>query len=108
MGAGRAAAARLARARRTDGILGYGGIGQAVARRARAFDMRVCAIRRNVGQSAEDDLAFLGGMESLPEVLRRADYLAITLPLTPETQGLIGEAQLRRMKPSLSSRSRGR
>ena len=85
---------------RTLGILGYGGIGQAVARRARAFDMRVCAIRRNVGQSAEDDLAFLGGMESLPEVLRRADYLAITLPLTPETQGLIGEPQLGIMKPT--------
>jgi phosphoglycerate dehydrogenase-like enzyme len=85
---------------RTLGILGYGGIGQAVAQRARAFDMRVCAIRRNVGQSAEDDLAFLGGVENLPEVLRRADYLAITLPLTPETQGLIGEAQLGLMKPT--------
>ncbi len=83
---------------RTLGILGYGGIGQAVARRARAFDMRVCAIRRNVGQSAEDDLALLGNMESLPEVLRRADSLAITLPLTPETQGLIGPAQLGLMK----------
>ena len=83
---------------RTLGILGYGGIGQAVARRARAFDMRVCAIRRNVGQSAEDDLALLGGMDDLPEVLRRADYLAITLPLTPETQGLIGEAELGLMK----------
>jgi phosphoglycerate dehydrogenase-like enzyme len=83
---------------RTLGILGYGGIGQAVARRARAFDMRVCAIRRNVGQSADDDLALLGGMESLPEVLRRADYLAITLPLTPQTQGLIGLAQLGLMK----------
>jgi phosphoglycerate dehydrogenase-like enzyme len=83
---------------RTLGILGYGGIGQAVARRARAFDMRVCAIRRNVGQSAEDDLAFLGGMEDLPEVLRRADYLAITLPLTPQTHGLIGPAQLGLMK----------
>ena len=83
---------------RTLGILGYGGIGQAVARRARAFDMRVCAIRRNVAQSAEDDLALLGGMETLPEVLRRADYLAISLPLTPETQGLIGEAQLGLMK----------
>ena len=85
---------------RTLGILGYGGIGQAVARRARAFDMRVCAIRRDVGRSAEDDLAFLGGLPSLPEVLRRADYLAITLPLTPETQGLIGAAQLELMKPT--------
>ena len=83
---------------RTLGILGYGGIGQAVAQRARAFDMRVCAIRRNVGQSAEDDLAFLGSMKNLPEVLRRSDYLAIALPLTAETQGLIGEAELALMK----------
>jgi phosphoglycerate dehydrogenase-like enzyme len=85
---------------RTLGILGYGGIGQAVARRARAFEMRVCAIRRDVGRSAEDDLAFLGGLQSLPDVLRRADYLAITLPLRPETRGLIGPAQLALMKPT--------
>jgi phosphoglycerate dehydrogenase-like enzyme len=85
---------------RTLGILGYGGIGQAVARRARAFDMRICAIRRDVVRSSGDDLALLGDMEKLPEVLRRADYLAITLPLTPETRGLIGDAELRLMKPT--------
>ena len=85
---------------RTLGILGYGGIGRAVARRARAFDMQVCAIRRDVGQSAGDDLTFLGGPESLPEVLVRCDFLAITLPLTRETHGLIGRAQLERMKPT--------
>jgi phosphoglycerate dehydrogenase-like enzyme len=85
---------------RTLGILGYGGIGQEVARRARAFNMRVCAIRRNLGQSAGDDLALLGDMHSLDEVLRRSDYLAITLPLGPETQGLIGAKQLGLMKPT--------
>jgi phosphoglycerate dehydrogenase-like enzyme len=85
---------------RTLGILGYGGIGQEVARRARAFNMRVCAIRRNLGQSAGDDLALLGDLHSLDEVLRRSDYLAITLPLGPETQGLIGAKQLRLMKPT--------
>ncbi|MGH7359109.1 MAG: 2-hydroxyacid dehydrogenase [Candidatus Rokuibacteriota bacterium] len=85
---------------RTLGILGYGGIGQAVARRARAFDMPVCAIRRDAGRSAGDDLAFLGGPERLPAVLRRADYLAITLPLTPQTRGLIGAAELGLMKPT--------
>ena len=47
-----------------------------------------------------DDLAFLGGLDSLPDVLRRADYLAIALPLTPETRGLIGEAELGLMKPT--------
>jgi len=85
---------------RTLGILGYGGIGQAVARRARAFDMRILAIRRDLGRSAEDDLALLADMGMLPEVLQRADYLVITLPLTPETRGLIGDAQLRLMKPT--------
>jgi phosphoglycerate dehydrogenase-like enzyme len=38
---------------RTIGVLGYGRIGQAIARRARAFDMQVCAIRRDVGQSGK-------------------------------------------------------
>jgi len=85
---------------KTLGILGYGRIGQCVARRARAFDMEICAIRRDVGRSAEDELTRLGGLEILDEVLRRSDYLVIALPVTPETRGLIGEHQLRAMKPS--------
>jgi len=47
----------------TLGILGYGRIGQSIARRARAFDMQVCAIRRHVGQSTGDGLALLGGQK---------------------------------------------
>ena len=85
---------------RTLGILGYGRIGQAVARRARAFDMPVCAIRRAVGESTADDLALLGTLQKLDDVLRRSDYLAITLPLTRETRGLLGHEQLRAMKPT--------
>jgi phosphoglycerate dehydrogenase-like enzyme len=85
---------------RTIGILGYGRIGQHVARRARAFDMQVCAIRRDVGQSMEDDLALLGGPDILDKVLERSDYVVVSLPANPETVGWIGEPQLRRMKPS--------
>src|SRR5499425_1724793 len=48
----------------TLGILGYGRIGQALARRARAFDMDVCAIRRDVSRSAADGLSLLGGSEA--------------------------------------------
>jgi phosphoglycerate dehydrogenase-like enzyme len=83
---------------KTLGILGYGRIGQALARRARAFEMTVCGIRRDVARSAGDGLALLGGLEILDEVLRRADYLAITMPATPATRGLLGTAQLAAMK----------
>jgi len=77
----------------TLGILGYGRIGQALARRARAFDMDVCAIRRDVSRSGADGL-------SLDDVLRRADYLAVTLSLNEQTRGLIGERELALMKPT--------
>ena len=85
---------------KTLGILGYGRIGQNVARRARAFDMEILAIRRDAGQPAAGELELLGGLDILDEVLRRSDYLAITLPLTPATLGLIGPAQLHSMKPT--------
>jgi phosphoglycerate dehydrogenase-like enzyme len=85
---------------RTVGILGYGRIGQAIARRARAFDMHVRAIRREVGRSIENDPALLGGPEALDAVLACSDYVVVSMPATPETVGRIGAAQLRRMRPS--------
>jgi phosphoglycerate dehydrogenase-like enzyme len=85
---------------KTLGILGYGRIGQAVAQRARAFDMDVWAIRRDATQPAAHALAFLGGPDALEEILRRADYLVITLSLTAATRGLLGERELRLMKPT--------
>lgn len=84
---------------KTLGILGYGHIGQALARRARAFDMNVLAIRRDLS-AAHDGLADLGGPERLDETLRRADYLAITLSLNNATRGLIGPRELALMKAS--------
>jgi phosphoglycerate dehydrogenase-like enzyme len=87
-------------ARKTLGILGFGHIGEALARRARAFDMRVCAMRRQAQSDAPDGVSFIGGPERLDEVLRQADYLAITLSLSAETRGLLDERRLRLMKPT--------
>jgi phosphoglycerate dehydrogenase-like enzyme len=83
---------------KTVGILGYGRIGRAVARRARAFDMEVCAIRQDVRHSVQDNLAFLGGPEAADEVIAQSDYLLISMPATPAALGLVGRTRLGLMK----------
>ena len=83
---------------KTLGILGYGRIGQSLARRARAFDMDVLGIRRDITQA--DPNATVVGPDALGKVLAAADALAITAPLTAETRGLLGERELGAMKPT--------
>jgi phosphoglycerate dehydrogenase-like enzyme len=85
---------------KTLGILGFGHIGEALARRARAFDMRICAIRRQAQSQVPDGVAVIGGPERLDDVLRCADYLAITLSLSPATRGLLDTRRLGLMKRS--------
>jgi phosphoglycerate dehydrogenase-like enzyme len=85
---------------KTLGILGFGHIGQAVARRVMAFDMHVCAVRREAQKEISNGVSFVGGPERLDEVLRLSDYLAVTLPLSSATRNLIGEQRLRLMKPT--------
>lgn len=83
---------------KTLGILGFGHIGEALARRARAFDMKVCAIRRQAQSEPQDGVSFVGGPERLDEVLRQSDYLVITLSLSPATRHLLDARRLRMMK----------
>jgi phosphoglycerate dehydrogenase-like enzyme len=85
---------------KTLGILGYGRIGQAVAKRARAFDMDVLAIRRDASRPDPLGLASVRGPAALDDVLGRSDYVAITLALTAETRGLIDARRLGLMKPT--------
>ena len=87
-------------AAQTLGILGYGRIGRRVAQLALAFDMTVRAIRQSPTEHDARELAFVGAADSLDDVLRSADYLAITLPLTPATRGLLGGRELGLMKPT--------
>ncbi len=85
---------------KTLGILGFGHIGEALAARARAFEMKVCAIRRHAQSETPDGVSFIGGPERLDEVLRRSDYLVITLSLSPETRNLLDAQRLKLMKPT--------
>jgi len=82
---------------KTLGILGMGRIGQAVAKRAFGFDMRI--IYYNGGQEV-GKLAFPAEEVDLETILREADILSLHTPLAPETKHLIGKAQLALMKPT--------
>ena len=75
------------------GIVGYGELGQAVAKTAACFDMQVRIAQRN----AEDNRPERVPLESL---LAEADVLSLHCPLTEENRGMIGEAQLQLMKPN--------
>jgi phosphoglycerate dehydrogenase-like enzyme len=83
------------------GIVGYGGIGQAAAERARPFGMRILALRRHPERSKDDPrLDRTYGATELNDLAAASDYLLVAAPLTDETRGLIGEAQLSAMKPT--------
>jgi phosphoglycerate dehydrogenase-like enzyme len=85
---------------KTLGILGFGHIGEALARRAGAFDMQVCAVRRQAQADVPTGVSFIGGPDRLDDVLRQSDYLAVTLSLSPETRNLLDDRRLGLMKPS--------
>lgn len=83
----------------TLGIIGFGTVGRALARRAQAFDMRIIAVDMYPANRPEH-VARLEGLEGLGALLRESDYVVVTVPWTPETNGMIGAAQLALMKPS--------
>lgn len=68
------------------GIVGHGSIGRAVAALATAFGMKVIGVGRTSPR------------EEFDEVIETSDFILVSAPLTPETRGLIGEAEFRRMK----------
>lgn len=80
------------------GIIGFGRIGQALARRARGFDMQIFYydLIRNPEAEAKLGATWL----PLDELLSRSDFVSIHTNLTPETRSLIGDAAMRKMKPN--------
>lgn len=83
----------------TLGLIGFGRIGRTIAQRAAAFGMRILA----VDQFAADPDGLAEAIlppDRLPDMLAQSDYVAIACPLTSETRGLIGAAELAAMKPT--------
>ena len=93
----------------TLGLLGMGGIASAVAKRAKGFNMNVIYFSRTRKSSLESELN-LTWVPDLSTLLGNSDFLSIHVPLTPETEGIIGESELRLMKPEayLINTSRGK
>ena len=84
-------------AKKTLGIIGCGRIGQAMARRAAGFEMRLLGYDTVRNSEAEKlGIQFV----SLNELLEQSDFVTLHAALTPATQGMLGEAQLRKMKRS--------
>jgi len=79
---------------RTLGIIGFGRIGQAVARRARGFDMRVIACSPHFNGSSDVESV------SLDDLLIQSDFVTLHAALNSDTHHLIGERELRLMKPT--------
>ena len=89
------------------GVVGFGRIGQAVARRARGFDMEVLYHDQYRNESAERETG--AQYLELDELLRTCDFISVHTPLTPETRHLIGQGELDLMQPTsvLVNSSRG-
>jgi len=79
-------------------IVGFGSIGRELAKRARAFDMRVWGVTRS-GQGDTTHAEKIVPVSQLEEALPHADYVVIAAPETSETRHLIGTAQIARMRP---------
>jgi phosphoglycerate dehydrogenase-like enzyme len=87
---------------KTLGIIGLGRIGEAIAARARPFEVRVVAVKRDPSRRHDPSIAVdeLWGMDGLDRLLGESDHVVVTLPLTAETRGVLGADRLGCMKPT--------
>ena len=83
----------------TMGIVGFGTVGRAIARRAQAFDLRIVATDALPGDKP-DYVTWLRDAGGLGDLLRVSDYIVVTVPLTQDTRNLLSEAELSLVKPT--------
>lgn len=87
--------------RQTMGIVGHGDIGRAIARRAKAFGMKVLAVRRDTSpRTGDEDVDQVFANADLHKMLPLCDYVVAAAPLTPQTRHMIGAPEFAAMKPS--------
>ena len=85
---------------RTAAIIGFGGIGQELAKRLAGFEMKVLAVSRRGPKADDVGVDFHGAANTLHDVLRQADFVIVAPPLNDDTRSLIGQAEFACMKPS--------
>jgi phosphoglycerate dehydrogenase-like enzyme len=95
---------------KTLGIVGLGRIGTEIAKKAKCLGMRVIATKRDPTHPASFNVDRLIASADLNQLLAESDFTVLSLPLTKETEGMIGEKQLKSMKPAgiLINVSRGK
>ena len=81
---------------KTLGVIGMGRIGSGVAKRAMAFDMNVIAYDPYINEDRAKDLGVTVG--TLDDVITQSDFITVHMPLTPDTKGMIGMEQMKKMK----------
>ncbi len=84
------------------GVIGFGHIGRDVAARARAFGMKVWALRKHTDVRKPKTVDYWGVPEDLHDLLRESDYVVLACPLNEATEGLIGKRELGWMKSTAS------
>ncbi len=85
---------------KTAGIIGLGGIGKALIRRLKTFDMRLMGIKQNNAERAKKELGldWVGTPDEIDRVLKESDYVILSLPLTPESRDIINNDTISFMK----------
>lgn len=82
------------------GVIGFGRIGREIIKRGNAFDMDVLIVKKD--KPGREELCKELGARQVPleELIAESDYITMNVPMAPETEGMIGEDELKRMKPT--------
>ncbi|MFM2480654.1 NAD(P)-dependent oxidoreductase [Celerinatantimonas sp. YJH-8] len=86
---------------KTVGLVGVGGIGKALAKRLKAFEMTLIGVKRHADPKLASQLGmqWCAGMDGLDQLLQESDFLVFSLPDTPQTHHLLTTEKLQQVKP---------